>query len=51
MVDKKELSKVVQTDFYMAAVMVVMKELLMVDLMAALLEFLLVVPMAFEMVG
>ena len=51
MVDEKELSKVVQTDFYMAAVMVALRELLMVDLMAALLVFLLVVPMAFEMVG
>ena len=33
MVDKKELTMAVQMDFYMAAVMVVMKEFLMVDLM------------------
>ena len=33
MVDKKELPKAVQMDFYMAVVMIVMKVLLMVDLM------------------
>ena len=33
MVDKKELSKAVQMDIYMAVVMVVIKVLLMVDLM------------------
>ena len=33
MVDKMELSKAVQMEFYMAVVMAVMKELLMVDLM------------------
>ena len=51
MVDKKELPKAVQMDIYMAVVMVVMKELLMVDMMAAVLEFLLVDQMEFEMVG
>jgi hypothetical protein len=51
MVDKKELSKAVQMDIYMAVVMAVMKEILMVDWMVDLMELLLVVQMEFETVG